>query len=202
MRPDTEPLNPKLMNCSVKTLAAITISFLLSYSTFSQVRLKSAASISADVKKVVEDFPNNLANLIGETIINNPQSTDYRCNFEVTGAEESTITRYASGSKPVMSWQAVMLTTEDFEVAKKEFRRLFTQLNSLPIGSSRLKGNFEAPSEGADFASVVFTFVPAEEWLKRIRVEIVMEALMMDWKVKVLVYDRSREDNERGPVVE
>lgn len=190
------------MNCSVKTLAAITISFLLSYSTFSQVRLNSAASISADVKKVVEDFPNNLANLIGETIINNPQSTDYRCNFEVTGAEESTITRYASGSKPVMSWQAVMLTTEDFEVAKKEFRRLFTQLNSLPIGSSRLKGNFEAPSEGADFASVVFTFVPAEEWLKRIRVEIVMEALMMDWKVKVLVYDRSREDNERGPVVE
>jgi len=202
LRPDTKPLNPKLMKRSVKALVVFTISFLLFNHTQAQLKLNSSGTIGADVRKVVSDYPNSFANLIGEVIIQNPQSTDYQCNFKVIGAEKSFITRYASGKKPIVSWQAVMLTTEDFEEAKKRFKNLYSQLNNLPVGGGRLKAEYEAPTEGNDFTNIIFEFNPGEEWTKKLRVELVIEAEMMDWKVKVMVYDRDRNDAERGPVVE
>lgn len=202
MRPDTEPLNPKLMKRSVKTLVLITISLLSLGTAKSQTGLSAAATLATDVRKVVEDYPNSFANLIGDVIISNPQSTDYRCNFKVNGAEESIITRYASGEKPIVSWQALMLTTEDYDAARRTYRNLFDQLNNLQVGSSRLKGKFASPSDGADFTNTILSFSPVEEWQRKIRVEVVMEAEMMDWKVKVIVYDRDRKDDERGPIVE
>jgi hypothetical protein len=190
------------MNRSVKTLALITISLFVLNVASSQLKLNAGSSVATDVKKVIEDYPNNFSNLTGDVIIQNPQSTDYRCNFKVTGAEESFITRYAAGKKPIVSWEALMLTTEDFETAKKKFKTLYSQLNNLAVAGSRLKGTYEAPAEGTDFTTVVFSFDPKEESTKKIRVELIMEAQMMDWKVKILVYDRDRNDDERGPIVE
>ena len=64
---------------------------------------------------------------MGELIIQNPQSADYQCNFKLSGAEESIITRY-SGKKNSVSWHALMLTTESFAEAKKKFSSLYNQL--------------------------------------------------------------------------
>ena len=66
----------------------------------------------------------------------------------------------------------------------------------------RLKGEYESPVEQKKFASVVLSFDPADESLKKLKVEIVMEAEQMEWKIKVLVYDRDHEDDERGEIVE
>ena len=202
LRPDTKPLNPKLMKRSVKTLAFFTISLLLAAKVPAQLKMNTSASIAADVKKVVNDYPNSFSNLMGEVIISNPQSTEYLCNFKVNGAEKCFITKYASGPKPVVSWQAVMLTTEDFEEAKKKFKVFFTQLNNLAIGTARLKGDYVTPTEAGDFFNVVLELSPSEESTKKLRVEIVMEAELMEWKVKVMVYDRDRQDAERGPIIE
>jgi hypothetical protein len=202
LRPDTKPLNPKLMNRSVKTLALITISLFVFNVGSAQLKLNSGSSVATDVKKVIEDYPNNFSNLIGDVIIQNPQSTDFKCNFKVAGAEECFITRYAAGKKPIVSWEALMLTTEDFETARKKFKTLYSQLNNLTLAGSKLKGTYEAPAEGTDFTTVVFSFDPKEESTKKLRVELIMEAQMMDWKVKILVYDRDRNDDERGTIVE
>jgi hypothetical protein len=190
------------MQSFVKTLGLFTILLLIQHTSTAQFKLKSSDDITTDIKKVIQDHPNQFRNIIGEPIVENPQSTDYRCNLEIKGAEECYITKYSSDDKPMYSWQALMLTTENFNDAKRKFKSLFDQFNNLAIVSSYLKGTWEAPAEEKKFTNVVFSISPSEESSKKLRVEIVMESEGMDWKVRVLVYDREREDDEKGGIVE
>jgi len=185
------------MKPPVKSLVLLTIFFFSLTITRSQITLKPKSSIASDVKRVIDDYPNHFENILGELIIENPQSSDYRCNFTVSGAEECTITRYSSKKQPIFSWQALMLTTDNFEAARKKFRSLYSELNNLTNGSLLLKGSYESPAEEKKFTSVLFSFDPSAESTQQLKVELTIEAEGMDWKVKVLVYDRDRDDDER-----
>jgi hypothetical protein len=195
------------MKKSVKSLVLITISAFMINAVTAQLKLPAINGVATDVKKVIEDYPNRFINLMGEVKSENAQSTDYECNFKVNGAEEAIITRY-SAKKEVCSWEAVMLTTENFEKAKQKFKSLYNQLNNLGVNlgavkNYHLKGKYETPQESIKFTSVVFSFDPETDPVKKIKVEVVMQYYApMEWKVKVLVYDREREDEERGKVKE
>ena len=187
----------------VKTLGLFTILLLIQHSSIAQLRhSKSSGDISTDLKKVILDLPHQFKNIIGEAIVENPQSTDYRCNLEIEGAEECFITKYSSNDKAIYSWQALMLTTENFNEAKRKFKSLFDQFNNMAIVSSQLKGIYEAPIEEKSFTSVIFSISPSDVSSEKLKVEIVMESEMMEWKVRVLVYNREREDDEKGGIVE
>ena len=149
---------------------------------------------------------------MGEVKTENTQSTDYNCNFNVSGAEEAIITRYVA-KKEICSWEALMLTTESFEKAKQKFKVLYNQLNNLPVAigmvkNFHLKEKYEVPEEKKKFNSVLFSFEPANEWAKKLRVEISiqyqapMDPIAIGWKVKVPVYDKEKDDDERGKQVE
>jgi hypothetical protein len=191
----------------VKPLVLITISAFVFNYAHAQLKFPISNAAGNDIKKVIEDYPNRFINLMGEVIEENTQSTDYKCNFNVSGAEEAIITRY-SAKKEICSWQALMLTTENFEKAKQKFKSLYNQLNNLSvdIGGNKnfhLKAKYEAPVEEKKFTSVLFSFEPENELVKKLRVEISMQYFApMEWKVKMLVYDKDREDNERGKTVE
>ncbi len=196
------------MTKSVKSLVLITIATILFHSSKAQLRLPViSGGVGSDVKKVIEDYPNRFINLMGEVVNENTQSTDYSCNFTVNGAEEAIITRY-SAKKEICSWQAVMMTTENFEKAKQKFKALYNQLNNLSvdIGGAKnfhLKGKYEIPVEEKKFTSVLFSFEPTNESVKKLRIEISIQAYEpMEWKVKLLVYDKEREDEERGAIRE
>jgi hypothetical protein len=192
------------MRLLVKTLGGFAILLLLHTVSHAQNRFLSGnnADLATDLKKVIEDHPNHFKNITGELIIQNPQSSDYQCNLKIKGAEECFITRYAATEKEIYSWQALLLTTENFEEAKRKFKSLYGQLNNLRINSVPLKGEYEAPVEEKKFTGVLFSFPPEDEALKKLKVELTIESEGMEWKVKVLVYDREREDAERGNVVE
>lgn len=191
------------MKNSVKSLVLITTAVLLCFiSVNGQIKLPSINGVEADVKKVINDYPNHFANLMGEMIVQNSQSTDYKCVFNANGAEETTVTKYSS-NKNVCSWQAVMLTTESFDKAKQKFKSLFNQLNNLTtrIGHQtvKLKGDYEQPDEKKKFSSVLFNFEPENETTGNLKVEILIVAYEpLEWKVKLLIYDKDREDDERG----
>lgn len=192
------------MKKSVKVLVIITMTLFFGNVAQSQLKLPVTNGIAPDVKKVIQDYPNHFSNLQGELIIQQAQSTDYECNFKVNGAEQASITQYTSTKKIISSWQALMLTTDDFEEAKKKFKSLFSQLNNLAVkmgntNTYHLKGKYETPAEEKKFTSVVFSFENGGEEIKKLKVEIVMLYEPMEWKVKVLVYDKEREDDERGP---
>ena len=194
------------MEKSVKALTFLTIISLFISQVNAQFKLPSVNGIAADVKKVIEDYPNRFINLMGEIAAEHTQSTDYHCNFNVNGAEESIITRY-SAKKEQCSWQALMLTTESFEKAKQKFKSLFGQLNNLSVSNGkthfRLKGEYESPNEEKKFNSILFSLGPGNEPAQKLKVEISMQlAAPMEWKVKLLVYDREREDIERGKTIE
>jgi hypothetical protein len=192
------------MRNSVKPLVLLTTFLVFQQLSIAQFKLPVPNAVGNDVKKVIQDYPNRFINLMGEVITENPQSTDYQCNFKVNGAEESFITRY-SAKKEVCSWEALMLTTENFDKAKQKFKALFNQLNNLAVNingakTAHLKGKYEAPEEEKKFASVLFSFEPASEAMAKLKVEVVMQYhAPMEWKLKVMIYDREREDNERGP---
>ena len=196
------------MRKMVKTLALITVTVLSFKTIYSQPQEAIASSFGSDFKKVMEDYSSHFSHFTGNIIIENPQSVDYACNCKVEGAEESTITRYNSKHHNIVSWQAVMLSTDDFAAAKKKFNSLFGQLNNLPvnIGHSnnyRLKGVYEQPVEEKKFTTIFFSFTPVDESTKNLKAELSVEFYApMEWKVKVLIYNRDRKDNERGKTIE
>ena len=189
------------MKQAVKILAFITISVFVFNHSIAQLKLPVVNSIGPDIKKVIEDYPNHFSNLQGELIMEHPQSADYQCNFNVNGAEQVIVTQYSSKKIPIGSWQALMLTTEEFKEAKRKFKTLYNQLNHLTVQASHLTGIYEEPTEEKKFTSVVFSFDNADD-LKKLKVEIMMAYELMEWKVKVLVYTKEREDNERGNIEE
>ena len=185
------------MKPPVKSLVVLTIFSLSLTISNAQLTIRQKASIASDVKKVIDDYPNHFTNILGELIVENPQSTDYQCNFSVNGAEECIITRYSS-KKPVFSWQALMLTTDNFEKARARFRSLYAELNNLSSGTMHLKGSYESPAEEKKFTSVLFSFDNAGGSIDKLKIELTIESEGMDWKVKVLVYDRDRDDEDEG----
>ncbi len=196
------------MTKSVKTLALITIIALLALPAFAQLKLPVVNGIGADIKKVIQDYPNQFSNLKGDVVVQNPQSTDYACNFKVNGAEEATITQYSSANKyNICSWQALMLTTEEFEDAKKKFKSLYGQLNNLSAKMEegvflRLKASYETPVEEKKFNSIIFSVDNGSTTLKKLKVELTMQYELLEWKVKVVVYEKEREDHEKGEAEE
>ncbi|HEX7844671.1 MAG TPA: hypothetical protein VF476_02660 [Chitinophagaceae bacterium] len=196
------------MTKSVKTLALLTIITISALTSSAQLKLPLVNGVGPDIKKVLQDYPNQFNNLKGEILVQNPQSVDYACNFKVNGAEEATVTKYSSANKyEISSWQAVMLTTDDFEEAKKRFKSLYGQLNNLSAKIDgglylHLKAKYETPTEERKFTSVIFDVDNGTTTLKKLKVELTMQYELLEWKVKVLVYEKEREDHEKGDVDE
>lgn len=191
------------MKKTVKPPVLITIFLLACISSTAQLKLPAlnSNSISNDIKKVIADYPIHFTGLMGDIISENPQSTEYACNFKVNGAEESSVTKYASSKNMVCSWQSVMLTTESFEKAKQKYKALFNQLNNLEVtiaGSRyKLKGDWEAPAGDKKFFSIQLQPSPAADAVKKLRAEVLLlYNEPMEWKVKVIVYEQEKEDTE------
>lgn len=195
------------MKKTVKTLVSITCAWLMSTSLHAQLKLPVNSALAQDLKKVVADYPNQFEHLKGELIAENPQTSEYHCTLTVSGAEESHITRYSS-RKNICSWEALMLTTDNFEKARQKYRSLFQQLNNLSadIGQAkhiRFRGNYEAPAEEKKFSSVIFEADPSAGNHGPLRLELALQFHEpMEWKVRILLYDREREDRERGAIRE
>jgi len=96
--------------------------------------------------------------------------------------------------------------TENFSEASKKFRQLYSALNnkkiSIRLNPYNLKneGTYEQPTEEKDFYSVIFKLDPNDDRYGHLRVEVSLQAVMMEWRISVIVYERDRADNERGDI--
>ena len=193
------------MKDSVKLLSLFTITFFIYGSLQSQSVFKPGNNIIIDIKKVVEDYPNRFANITGKLILQNPQSAEYECNFKINNAEESSITIYSADNKIICSWQALILSTDNFQEAKSKYKNIYNQLNNQAIsmegtGNFHLKGVYREPKEENKFSVSLFTINPMNENIKKLRVEVSLQYEIMEWKLRVLVYDKEKEDDERGSI--
>lgn len=189
----------------VKPLLCTALSIALTLSSYSQLRLPLANALAIDIRKIIRDYPHQFGSLQGNIIEENPQATSYECTFKVTGAENSSITKYSSNKRKVYSWQALMLTTDDFEIAKKKFRALFSQFNQLGVKMDYgetfyLGGKYETPVEEKKFNSVILMFENPDRNTHRMKLEISMQYELLEWKVRVLIYEHERDDDEQGDI--
>lgn len=195
------------MKKTVKSLVLFTLLTIVSFSSGAQLRLPLSNAFMNDMKKVIADHASHFDHIRGEVITESPQTTEYQCTLQVNGAEESSITKHSS-KKGNYSWEALMLTTESFEKAKQKFKALYSQLNNLSadIGDNqqvRFKADYESPKEEKKFTAIVFKANPSTEGSNKVKMELSLQFHSpMEWKVKVLVYDQEREDEERGSRIE
>jgi hypothetical protein len=173
-------------------------------SASAQLKSPQDNAFQADVENVILDYPNSFQHYIGNEIVNNPQSTDYSSLLKIRGAEECTITKYPSKKRNRYSYQATMLTTDDFEKAKQTFDSYYNRLNKVSFRFANqaynLAGVYEQPAEEKKFTSTAFSVTPTEEGVKQLKVELLMEYAITEWKVRLLVYEKEREDDEQGEI--
>ena len=68
--------------------------------------------------------------------------------------------------------------------------------------SFSLSGAYDEPDESKKFSTSTYRLMPAATNLPKLKVEATLQFEFPEWKVNLLVYQREREDNERGQIEE
>jgi hypothetical protein len=159
--------------------------------------------LRTNLSKVLSDYVTGFAALKADTVTLNPQSVEFTTNLDFKGCEENSITQYNSKNK-IYSWQAVLLTSEDFEEGSKKYKWLANQLKVMTVKvqdySFTLSGEYNAPDESKKFSSTLFKLTPNASNMPMLKIEASMQFEFPEWKVRLLVYERERDDNERGDI--
>lgn len=178
----------------------------LSVSAIGQVRLPLNSGLRSDLQKVVSEYPAQFAAIRGEVVDQNPQSTEYRSKIKIGDTGECSIIAYSSKSKPIYSWQSLMFVTEDYETAAKKYRWLFNQVRGMNLyylkDQYTLRGNFQEPTESRRFAVSTLALAAPPTPYQKLRVDVSLQFEFPEWKVQLLVYEKERDDNQRGEEVE
>lgn len=174
----------------------------LSLAATAQIRLAPPSALRSDLQKIVAEFPSQFAGIRGEVVDRNPQSTEYRSRLVLNGAGQCSVVAYSSDVKPVYSWQAVLLETEDFEVAAKKYKWLYQQVQGANLYHVKdqytLRGAYQEADESRGFALSTLSPVRPPDVYRKLRVDVSLQFEFPEWKVQLLVYEKEREDDEAG----
>ncbi len=153
-----------------------------------------------NLQRVVADYSNNFKSIKGDVIASNPQTIEYESTLTYTGAEQNVITEFID-KQPVFSWQAVLLTTEDFETAAKKYKWLAGQLKVMTLKfdgySFSLSGKFQEADESKKFSSSQYVLTPAAVALPKLKIEASLQFYFPEWKVTLTVFQKEREDTDQ-----
>jgi hypothetical protein len=171
-----------------------------------QLKLPINNALRTDLQKILSEYPKHFEAIKGDIINQNPQTIEYASLVKPGDAQECMIIKYSSGLKPIYSWQALMFSSEDFEAASKKYKWLFNQLKGMNIyyvhDQYTLKGSFEEATESKKFANSILEPASPPDPLKKLKVEVALQFDFPEWKVNLLVYEKEREDDERGEIAE
>ena len=96
-----------------------------------------------------------------------------------------------------------MLKTDDFEEASKKFRSIYNALQHLSVNvngaNAVLKGAYIKPTESIKFTTIIFDAGDKAPELKKLKVALLLETEMLDWVIRIQVYEKEREDKDKGP---
>jgi hypothetical protein len=169
-----------------------------------QLKIPIPSLIRSEVQKIIEDYPSGFSDSRTHIIAENPQTIEYATRWKPSGAEEASVVKYSSGRRAIYTWQATMLSTESFEEAVKKYKALCSQIKGMNVkyvvDMYTLEGKYAAPDETKKFTVSTFSVADAPQQLKKLKVEVAMQYEFPEWKVKLLVYDKEREDDERGDI--
>jgi len=181
------------------------IGLMLSIQANTQVKTPVTNNeLRTNLTRVVEAFPSHFSELRGDTLIENPQTIEFASLLDFKTARENSITQYKS-IKPIYSWQALLINTEEFDEAVKKYKWLYNQLKVMTITldngySFTMSGDYDVPDESRKFSSSIFKLTPNASSMPKLKIEVSMQFEFPEWKVSLLVYEKEREDSERGDI--
>ena len=159
--------------------------------------------LRANLSKVITDYVDGFSALKGDTISVSSQSIEFATKLNFPGSDHNTITQYKSKNQ-IYSWEAELLSSDDFEEASKKYKWLYNQLKVMTVKvqdySFTLSGNYDAPDESKGFSTSIFKLTPNAANVPRLKIKASMEYEFPEWKVKLFVYEREREDTEQGDI--
>ena len=189
----------------MKPLTATFVCILFVFSLSAQV-IPINNVFQTDIAKVISDYPNGYKNIIGEQIIENPQSIEFECLVTVKDAVKCKLIKYSSNVKEIYSWEAEMMKTEDFETASKKFRAIYNSLQHLTVkinGTTAIfQGDYIKPSAAIKFTTIVLDPGDKAPELKKLKLALILETEMLEWVIKSQVYEKEREDKDKGPAID
>lgn len=99
-----------------------------------------------------------------------------------------------------------MIRTDDFEEASKRNSGYveidFNIFLSTLVEQMRfLKEKYIRPSESIEFKTIVFGAV-IKVRNENLKIALVVEAEMPDWVIRIQVYNKQRNDKDRGPIID
>jgi hypothetical protein len=188
----------------IKPELIATILLFIGLTTEAQVKIPVTNNdLRTNLSKILTDYAHGFTALKGDTIDVGPQTVEYTSRLEFNGAEQNSIVEYRA-KNPVYSWKAVLMTTEDFEEASRKYKWLYNQLKVITVKvedfSFTLSGAYEAPDESRKFSSSLFKLTPNAANMPRLKIEASMQYEFPEWKITLMVYEKEREDNERGDI--
>ncbi len=99
-----------------------------------------------------------------------------------------------------------MLTTENFEEAVKKYKWLFHQVKGMNIkyvaDQYTMGGKYEEPVQTLKFTTSVLAVAFPPSRFQKLKIEVSMHFEFPLWKVGLSVYEKEREDHERGNISE
>jgi len=73
---------------------------------------------------------------------------------------------------------------------------------SINGSNSVFKGDYINPSEAIKFTTIVLDAGDKTPELKKLKIALILETDMLDWVIKIQVYEKEREDKDRGPAID
>lgn len=180
----------------------VTLTLVLFIFSISAQVIPVRNSLQTDIAKVISDYPNGFRNISGDQVMDNPQTTEFESKVLLKEAIKCRVFKYSAVTKDIYSWEAEMVKTDNFDEASKKFRAIYNSIQhlSVPINGAYavFTADFIKPTEEIKFTTIVFDPGDKTPELSQLKIALLLENEMMDWVIKIQVYEREREDRDRG----
>jgi len=186
----------------------LTMAVALSYVSYAQETSTQRAPVrtAADpaafptvIDAVLRDFPNNLRNITGELMLAQGEFENYASVLALPESQHCIITHFHSTRDTTVSWQAAMLTTDDFGKADHAYRELYRKLQQCYIQLVDgtivyLKGTWAPAKENASFTTSTLRLTVDDQRYKEVRVELELVYQLAEWGVNINIFSKKPDD--------
>jgi hypothetical protein len=153
------------------------------------------------LERVIQDYPNQFKNIKGDLLTSNQREVEYKSVVTIPGSESSVVTQYTGADKHIVSWQAILYSSTDFDKAENKFKSLFGEIKNtiVRLEGERpviLNGKYETPEEGRNTTTVAFDILPSTGPTRQLKVDLALQKLNRRWVVVLSVYDKDRKEEQ------
>ena len=183
----------------MKNIPALLLILMASTSCLAQGVFRNQTSSA--LEKVVQDYPKQFKNIKGELLSSVKGTAEYKSIIVIPGAVSTSITQSTTDQKQFVSWQSVVFTASEFNVAKSRFEELFNQIKNTIIRAEGEKavivnGMYTDPSADKSFTTIQFDLLPPSGTMQKVNIDLMLKNTGNQWKIVLSVYDKDRKETE------